>query len=69
MLSDADCDTLNRWHEFLTAGTAEARLLDEPVALANGMEKAGADQALKLMQDLSKKADERRRTIEMIRGG
>jgi hypothetical protein len=68
MLSDADSDALNRWHEFLTAGAAEARLLDDPVALANGMRDAGSDRAVELMQELSKKAHERLRAIETIRG-
>ena len=68
MLSDADADALNRWHEFMTAGAGEARLLDDPVALANGMRDAGFDRALELMQELSKKAHERLRAIETIRG-
>lgn len=68
MLSDADSDVLNRWHEFLTAGAAEARLLDDPTALAKGIHDAGSDKAVKLMEELSKKADERLRTIEAIRG-
>jgi len=68
MLSDADADTLNRWHEFLTAGAAEARLLDDPVALAARSLDAGMARAILLMQDLSKKAHERSRLIDTIRG-
>lgn len=68
MLSDADADALNRWHEFLTAGAPEARLLDDGFALAKGLHDAGCTRAVELMQELSKKADERKRTIETVRG-
>lgn len=68
MLSDADADTLNRWHEFVTAGAAEARLLDDPVALAARSRDVGMARAIDLMQNLSKKAHERSRVIDMIRG-
>jgi hypothetical protein len=68
LLSDADSDTLKHFHELLIARTAEPRLLDDPVALAKEITNADSERAIKLMQELIKKADERRRTIETIRG-
>lgn len=68
MLSDADADALNRWDGFLTASAAGARLPDDEVALAGAVLDAGVEPAVKVMHELSKKVDQRQRTIEAIRG-
>lgn len=68
MLSDTDSDALNRWHEFVTAGAAEARLENDPAALAAASRDAGITRAVALMDELSQKAQDRSRLIDSIRG-
>jgi len=54
MLSEVDADVLNRWDEFVTMASAETKLSDDEVALAEKIHKAGLERAVKLMEELSK---------------